>query len=168
MRLYENNNIKSIGGRKMSQENKTIMSITKMSYQEQNQRLRLFARMDLATKLNITEQQNPIFHKLRVKHQDKDKVILSFSAHILAIDSVLGRLDDVALNASKLNNKSIRVRSKRDKIISYWAIVKTLKLEQNMSFRQIVLYLKKYHKLDVAHSTLHNMWSEIEQLNILN
>lgn len=149
----------------MSQENKMIMSITKMSYEEQNHQLRLFARMDLVTKLQITEHQNPIFHKLRAKHQDMGKVILSFSAHILAIDSVLGQLDDVALNASKLNNKSIRARSKRDKIISYWAIVRTLKLEQKMSFRQISVYLKKYHKLSVAHSTLSIMWNELEQQN---
>lgn len=143
-------------------EVKIIENITKLSQESQHQQLRLFTRIDLPIKLQITEQQNSIFHKLKAKHQDMDKVILSFSSHILAIDSVLGQLDDVTLNASKLNNKSIRVRSKRDKIISYWAIVKTLKLEQNMSFRQIVLYLKKYHKLSVAHSTISTMWNELE------
>ncbi len=146
----------------MSQENKMIMSITKMSYEEQNYQLRLFARMDLATKLQITEHQNPIFHKLRIKHQDIGKVILSFSAHILAIDSVLGQLDDVALNASKFNNKSIRAKSKREKIISYWAIVRSLKLEQKMSWRGVKQYLFKYHKLSVAHSTLFTLWNELE------
>ena len=146
----------------MNQENQAITNITKMNYEEQNQQLRLFARIDLLTKLQITEQQNPIFHKLKAKHQDMDKVILSFSAHILAINSVLCKRDNVTLNASKLCSRSVRSKLKRDKIISYWAIVKTLKLEQNMSFRQIVLYLKKYHKLSVAHSTISTMWNELE------
>lgn len=148
-----------------SDKSKIIEGITKLSQESQNQQLRLFARIDLATKLNITEQQNPIFHKLKAKHQDTDKVILSFSAHILAIDSILDKFDNVSLNASKLCSRSVRSKSKRDKIISYWAIIKTLKLEQKISWRGVKQYLSKYHKLSVAHSTLSIMWNELEQQN---
>ena len=147
----------------MNEINNIVEHITQLNQESQNQRLRLFARVDLDVKLHVAEQQTPIFHKLKEKYRDIDKAVLSFSSHILAINSVLGKLDNVALNASKLCTHNIRSRSKRDKIVKNWATVRTLKLQKNMSFRDIAKYLTKYHKLSVAHSTIFEIWNELEQ-----
>ena len=148
----------------MQQINSTICeSITKLNLESQNQRLRIFAKVDITTKLKIIASQKQLFHKLKSASSDIDNAVLTLASLILAIDSFVKEIDDVALNASKLCTHNIRSRSKRDKILKYWEIVRALKLEQNMSFRLISVYLKKYHKLSVAHSTIFEIWNELEQ-----
>ena len=39
---------------------------------------------------------------------------------------------------------------------------RTLKLEQNMSFRDISIYFAKYHKFEISHSLIYKIWIEIE------
>ena len=137
-------------------------SITKLNLESQNQNLRLFARVDLKTKLQILQFQKQIFHKLKSAHSDVDNTILTLSSLILAIDAVVKELDDINLNAIKLRGKNNKAKIKRQKVLGYWAIVRTLKLEQNMSFRDIATYFAKYHKFQISYSTIFEMWNEIE------
>ena len=76
--------------------------ITKLNLESQNSHLRLLARMDIATKLDILEQQRHIFHKLKQQHLDVDKTVLTLSSLILAIDLKVNSTDAVTLNAIKL------------------------------------------------------------------
>ena len=137
-------------------------SITKLNLESQNQNLRLFARVDLKTKLQILQFQKQIFHKLKGAHSDVDNTILTLSSLILAIDAVVKELDDINLNAIKLRGKNNKAKIKRQKVLGYWAIVRTLKLEQNMSFRDIATYFAKYHKLEISYSTIYELWTELE------
>ncbi|OCL81569.1 hypothetical protein AAW30_01868 [Arcobacter porcinus] len=137
--------------------------ITKIDQEAQNQKLRLFAKVDLKTKIQILEQQKQLFHKLKSAHSDVDNTILTLSSLILAVDSVVKKLDDVNLNAIKIRGKNNKSKIKRQKLLSYWAIVRTLKLQQNMSFRDIATYFKKYHKLQISYSTVYEIWNELEK-----
>jgi hypothetical protein len=137
-------------------------SITKLNLESQNQNLRLFARVDLKMKLQILQLQKQLFHKLKSAHSDIENTILTLSSLILAVDSVAKELDDVNLNAIKLRGKNNKAKIKRQKVLGYWAIVRTLKLEQNMSFRDIATYFAKYHKLEVSYSTIYELWNELE------
>ena len=137
-------------------------SITKLNLESQNQRLRLFAKVDITTKLKILTAQKQLFHKLKSVHSDVDNTILTLSSLILAIDAVANELDAVNLNAIKLRGKNNKAKIKRQKVLGYWAIVRTLKLEQNMSFRDIATYFAKYHKLEVSYSTIYELWNELE------
>ncbi|MDX4069924.1 helix-turn-helix domain-containing protein [Aliarcobacter skirrowii] len=142
---------------------KLFEKITKINQEAQNQKLRLFAKVDFETKIQILEQQKQIFHKLKSAHSDVDNTILTLSSLILAIDKVVKKLDDVNLNAIKLRNKNNKSKIKRQKILGYWAIVRTLKLEQKMSFRDIATYFAKYHKLQISYSTVYEIWNELEK-----
>lgn len=143
-------------------DEKSIETITKFSLEMQNQNLRLFARVDLQTKLQILQLQKQLFHKLKSAYSSLDNTILTLSSLILAIDAVAKELDDVNLNAIKLRGKNNKAKIKRQKVLGYWAIVRTLKLEQNMSFRDIATYFAKYHKLEVSYSTIYELWNELE------
>ena len=138
-------------------------TITKMNQESQNQRLRLFAKVDITTKLKILDKQKELFHKLKSSYSDVDNTVLSLSSLILAIDEIEKKLDDVNLKAIKLRGKNIKAKIKRQKVLGYWAIVRTLKLEQNMSFRDISAYFAKYHKLNVSYSTVYELWNELEK-----
>lgn len=142
---------------------KNCEAITKMNQESQNQKLRLFVKVDITTKLKILDQQKSIFHKLRGFYSDVDNAILTFSSLILAIDLVVKEIDNVNLNAIKLRSNSIKKQNlKRVKLLSYWSIVRTLKLEQDMSFRDISDYLVKYHRFQVSYSIIYKTWNEIE------
>ena len=142
--------------------NTTCETITKMNQESQNQRLRLFAKVDITTKLKILASQKQLFHRLKSVHSDIDNTVLTLCSLILAIDLIANELDDVNLNAIKLRGKNSKAKVKRQKVLGYWAIVRTLKLEQNMSFRDIATYFAKYHRLDVSYSTIFELWNEIE------
>lgn len=142
---------------------KSCEAITKINQASQNQKLRLFAKVDITTKLKILDQQKSIFHKLRVFYSDVDNAILTFSSLILTIDLVVKEIDNVNLNAMKLRSNNIKKQNlKRVKLLSYWSIVRTLKLEQKMSFRDISNYLVKYHRFQVSYSIIYKTWNEIE------
>lgn len=146
----------------MSLDTKMIELITQQTYESQNQHLRLFARVDLEMKLQILQLQKPFFHKLKSTYIDVDNTILTLASLILAIDSIVKETDKVNLNAIKLRGKNHKSKIKREKVLSYWAIVRTLKLEQNMSFRDISTYFAKYHKFEVSYSTIYELWNELE------
>lgn len=144
------------------EEERVLENITKLNFESQNQRLRLFAKVDIATKLKILQYQKQLFHKLKDVHRDMDNAALTLASLILAIDGIAKEFDDVNLNVIKLRGKNNKAKVKRQKVLGYWAIVRTLKLEQNMSFRDIATYFAKYHKLEVSYSTIYELWNELE------
>jgi hypothetical protein len=146
----------------MSLDVKIIENITKQTYELQNQHLRLFARVELPMKLQILQLQKPLFHKLKSAYSDIDNTILTLASLILAIESIAKDTDKVNLNAIKLRGKNHKTKIKREKLLGYWAIVRTLKVDQKMSFRDISSYFKKYHKFDVSYSTIREIWIELE------
>jgi len=139
-----------------------IEQITKMNLESQNQRLRLFAKVDITTKLKIIQHQKQLFHKLKSAYDDVDNTILTLSSHVLAIDKVTKELDSINLNAVKMRGKNNKAKVKRQKLLGYWAIVRTLRDKQHMSFRDISTYFAKFHKLTVSYSTIYELWNELE------
>lgn len=146
----------------MDNEQKIIEIITKLNQISQKNMVQFFAKVDIRTKLNIIQHQKPIFHKIKSAYTDVDNAVLTLASLILAINSVVKETDKVNLNAVKMRGKNQKTKIKREKLLGYWAIVKALKLEQNMSFRNISSYFKKYHKFEVSYSTIRELWIELE------
>ena len=152
----------------MDNEQKIIEIITKLNQISQKNMVQFFAKVDIRTKLNIIQHQRSIFHKIKSAYTDVDNAVLTLASLILAINSVVKETDKVNLNAVKMRGKNQKTKVKRQKLLGYWAIVKTLKLEQNMSFRNIAGYFKKYHKLEVSYSTIYGLWIELETTTTKN
>ena len=140
-----------------------IVKLTLMSEEGQRQMLRHFARLSLYIKLQIFDSQRSIFHQLKQNNKDIANSILTYCSLILAIKQIIESDEKLNIKALAIKQKNQRKASKRNKILSHWAIVKTLKNEQKMSFRDISRYLKKYHRFDVAHSTIFEIWNQIEK-----
>lgn len=139
-----------------------IEKLTKLNEPLLNQRLRSFVKVDISTKLKILESQKVIFHKIKGNYNNIDNVLLTFASLILAIDKVIESIDKVNLRAIKMRAQKRKLDLKRQKLIQYWAIIKTLRYEQNMSFRAISEYLFKYHKLQISYSTIYEVWNHME------
>jgi len=140
--------------------------ITKMNQETQNQMIRTFTKLDISVKVDIFKEQKVIFHKLKNIHFITDNSILTYASFVLAIEVVIKNTNQVNLKAIKLRTKNAKKQNqKREKLLSYWSIIKTLKLEQNYSFREISDYLLKYHRFEVSYSLIYQTWNEIEIIN---
>lgn len=141
--------------------------ITKMNQETQNQMIRTFTKLDISVKVDIFKEQKVIFHKLKNIHFITDNSILTYASFVLAIEVVIKNTNQVNLNAIKLrSNNNKKQNLKRIKLLSYWSVIKTLKLEQNYSFREISDYLLKYHRFEVSYSLIYQTWNEIEIINL--
>jgi len=141
---------------------KSVEQIINVALHSQNKLLRLFARVDITTKLKILKLQKLLFHRLKSKFKEVSNEVLTLSSLILAIDKSMKNLDDVNFNTIKLRGKNERSKIKRERLLGYWAIVRQLKLDENLSFRDIATYFEKYHRFEVSYSTIYLMWSELE------
>lgn len=140
--------------------------ITKMNQETQNQMIRTFTKLDISVKVDVFKEQKVIFHKLKNIHFITDNSILTYASFVLAIKVVIKNTNQVNLKAIKLRTKNAKKQNqKREKLLSYWSVVKTLKLEQNYSFREISDYLLKYHRFEVSYSLIYQTWNEIEIIN---
>lgn len=139
-----------------------IENLTRMNIETQNQQLRLFSRVNIDTKLRILDHQKQLFHKLKNTNCDVDNAVMTLASLILAIDFIAGKLDDVNINTVKLRGRNNKTKIKRQKLLGYWAVIRILKIEEKMSFREIAIYLRKYHRLEVSYSLIYEIWNELE------
>lgn len=140
----------------------TVTRLVKKTDEEQKAILRSFIKMPLESRVKTMEESRAIFYLLKEKNKDIALQLLSYGSLILAIAKQQDATDDVKKHTVAIRSKSYRKQPKRDKLLSKWALIKSLKNDENLSFRQIATYLQKYHKLSVVHSTIHDMWHELE------
>jgi hypothetical protein len=143
----------------------TLEVILKQTIAQQNQYLRYLVKLPFENKVKVMELYRNIFHSLRQANENVAFPILSYAALILSIKKFQDEINQVDNNALKLREKSIRSQPKKDRIIGYWALIKTLKNHNNLSFREIKKYLKKYHKFEVSHSVIYEAWKKYEIKN---
>ena len=159
---------------------KTIEKSTLLNQQDQSFLLRHFSRLPLERQLDVLNRHRKILFLRKQQKMDEEVPInvASYIALILANKSHFAdekrltnkRFEDMELdeiralsmiNLDKLKAKKRKVRTKRDKVIGLWAVVKMLR-EKKISFRDVSRYLKQHHSLDVGHSMLHALWNEFE------
>ena len=140
----------------------TVTRLLKKTDEEQKAILRSFTKLPLESRVKTMEESRAIFYLLKEKNKDVELQLLSYASLVLAIVKYEDATDDIQKHTVAMRSKSYRKQPKRDKLLSKWALIKSLKNDENLSFRQIATYLQKYHKLSVVHSTIHDMWRELE------
>lgn len=140
----------------------TVTRLLKKTDEEQKICLRGFVKMPLESKMKVMELNRDVFYPLKQENKDIPLPILSYVAMILAIEKYRDQTSGLDKNMIDVRAKSFRKQPKRDKLIGKWALIRSLKNDKNLSFRQISNYLKKYHKLSVVHSTIYDLWCEFE------
>ena len=143
-----------------------VTQLLKSTNEEQKQTLRLFSKMPLESRVKVFEGHKKMIYALKDKHREVDISILSYTSFILAVNQYVSTVTDIDKNILDLRTKSIRKFAKREKLLAKWALIKELKNVKGLSFRQIAKYLKKYHKLEVVHSTVYDLWKELEENEI--
>lgn len=159
--------------------NEVVVSITHMSKEEHKVILRSFARLSIETRIELMKTHRSLFHKLRQFHKNVSADTLSYCALILVTKIYINEQKSLkSLNINEMSleeiqkltskkaklflKKQLRQKTKQERLIDYWAVVKTLKYDEKFSFRQIENYLKKYHKFAVSYSLIARIWSKLE------
>ena len=142
--------------------NATVDRLLKINQEEQKIALRKFTKLSISEKVEIFDIQRDIFYKIKQVNQDLAINLLSYVSFIKAIHKYHNNVYKVDRFVAQIKGRSLKKQPKRDKLLGYWSLIKTLKAKENLSFREISKYLKKYHKFDVAHSLIYNLWTEFE------
>lgn len=157
-----------------------LEKMMKLSKDDQTRHLNYLAKSPIGTRLSLFEKQREIFHQLSQKYKDRMNASdISYGALVLAIGLVRSEekaltkknfsdltLDDIrnlsATRAVTFMSKFTKVSSKHEKLMGYWAIVRTLRLDHGYSYEKVCLYLKKKHRFSIAASTIMKKWKELE------
>lgn len=156
-----------------------IEQITKSNQDEQNFLLRYYARVDVSLKIKILSKHRKIFYSIKQVHSKESSIEeISYVGLILAIKSTYTEfkqlsnkkfddmdLDDLKnitlLDIQSFKSKKHNKKTKKDKLLQYWGIVKILRSE-NVSFRDISAYLQKKYKFNIGYSTVYETWRDVE------
>jgi len=140
-----------------------VTQLLESTNEEQKQTLRVFSKMPLESRVKVFEGHKKIIYSLRDKHSKVNISVLSYTSFIFAVNQYISNISDIDKNTLDLRTKSMRKFAKKEKLLAKWALIKELKNVKGLSFRQIAKYLKKYHKLEVVHSTVYDLWKELEE-----
>ncbi len=138
------------------------LKFLKMTNEQQKSTLRHFTKMPVAQKAIVMDGHKQAFHSLRQNNRDIATNILSYVALIKAISSFIDE-NKVNINAQKIKGNFYKKQPKSEQLINKWSLLKELRIEQKLSFRQISIYLQKYHKLKVSYSTICEIWNKLEK-----
>jgi hypothetical protein len=139
--------------------------------------------LPINAKLEVMSNHRKLLYKLKQMHDEVNIFIVSYSALLIALQiykverDKLNKLDISDLSLDEIRNitsqkaklfmqKKFRSQTKKERLLGYWAIVKTLKADEQYSFRNIKKYLKKYHQFEVSYSLIAKVWNEIETKRI--
>jgi len=139
--------------------------VVQLNEAQQKQRLRLFSRISLIDKCEVLENQRKEFFILKEQNINLNKNYLSYCSLLIAIDRFEKKQSDIDKKTLKFDSKFINKQSQKERLLSYWSVIKELKEKHSYSFRKIQEYLLTYFKLEVAHSTIYETWKQIEYKN---
>lgn len=164
-------------------QNRVIIteSLLKINQDDQTRHLNYLAKCPIEVRLVLFEKQRQLYHQLLHKHKSQAlSSDIAYVALILAIgasrtlekkltqksfsDLSLDEIRDLSASRAVLFKcKTTKVSHKHEKLMGYWAIVRTLRLDHAYSYQRISLYLAKKHRFSIAPSTIFINWKKIEE-----
>lgn len=151
----------------MANDEKDIQYLTKKSTAEQKRLLKLFVKLTLTQRKEVLKKQRSIFHILRsTKGKEFDNETLTLASQILALEDYENSLDSHEFDLIKYKNKKVNKNNKTGKLLVIWSIVKDLKLNKNMTYREIADYITDT-RFEVSYSLVFKEWQKFEKKEIL-
>ena len=139
-----------------------VIGLLQMSEDQQKILIRKFSKLSFEQKIQIFSNHGKIFYALKQKKVALGNAVLSYIALLQAISTYVNNETEI-VKVSKIKNGLKKSRPKSDILLDRWSLIKELKNEHKLSFRDIATYLMKYHKIKVAHSTIFEMWQKLEK-----
>ena len=163
----------------MRESIRQVGDLTRTSTDDVLRLMRYFARLPIEVQIETMARHREIlFRNLKgFKEKGIETKLASFVAFVLAIkyqyglEKRLTRKKFEEMSAEELRDLSLlelgRIdarfakKRKRDKLLHYWGVVKSLK-DQGRSFREIARYLEYRHRFTISHSEIYKAWRRLE------
>lgn len=144
-----------------------VIRLLQMSEDQQKIVIRKFSKLSFEQKMQVFSNHGKNFYALKQKKVELENAALSYIALIQAMSTYINSKTEI-IKVSKIKNGYKRSQNKSDKLIERWALIKELRNDYKLSFREIAAYLMKYHKIKIAHSTIYDMWKKLEKMDEKN
>jgi len=146
-------------------ENEKVEQLVKLNNEQQKVLIRFFSKVPLEDKVLIMDGSRKFFYTLRENNKGFAIGMISYCSHILAIQHYQNELDGVDQNLINLRAKSFRKATKKEIVMNKLSLINELKKDKKLSYEQIVVYLKKYHKIEVSAATVFNVYKKFNEEN---
>lgn len=144
-------------------ENAKVEQLLKLNNEQQKALLRFFSKLLLEDKILIMDRGRKFFYTFRENNKGFAIGLLSYCSHILAIQDYQNDIDDVDQKLINMRAKSFRKPTKKAIVMNKLSLIHELKKDKELSYKQIVVYLKKYHKIEVSESTVFNIYKKFKR-----
>lgn len=158
-----------------------VDQITKLSEKQQRQVLLLLAKLPPEISLELFVKHKTVLYKLKQTYTGISPPILSYCALLIVLavyknnQEMLQQKNFNDLSTEEILNLSMqritlfkqskkRRKQKYDLVLDHWSLIETL-VAQNISFRDISEYLKKYHRLEISYSTIYQVYKKLGAKN---
>ena len=141
---------------------KTCETLTKLDAKGIKKALHEFANFDIETRNEIFKIQRTNFHKLKESHKDCDNETLTQSSLVISIREYIQSIPQEKREIQKFMKKFTKQGKKERMLLERWPRIRKAILEENVSFRQLAIFLNEKYDLDVKYSYINKIWNKIE------
>ena len=141
---------------------KICETITKLDVRGIKKAFKEFADFDIDARNEIFKIQRTHFHRLKVIHKDCDNETLSQSALVTAVKEYIKSMTPEKREIQKFRNKFRKQGQKERMLLERWSRIRKAILEDNISFREIAIFLNEKYHIQVNHSYVYKIWKKVE------
>ncbi len=141
---------------------KKCETLTKLDASGIKKALMEFADFDIEIRNEIFKMQRMHFHRLKEIYNDCDNETLTQSALVISIREYIQSIPQEKREIQKFMKKFTKQGKKERMLLERWSRIRKAILEENVSFREISIFLNEKYHIQVNHSYVHKIWKKIE------
>ena len=141
---------------------KNCETITKLDAKGIKKALMEFADFDIDERNEIFKIQRTHFRRLKELHKDFSNETLSQCSLVTAVREYIKSIPQEKREMQKFMKKFTKQGKKERMLFERWPRIRKAILEENISFRQLSIFLNDKYHIQVNHSYIHKIWKKVE------
>ncbi len=141
---------------------KICETLTKLDVKGIKKAFKDFSNFDIDTRNEIFKIQRTHFHRLKERHKNCDNETLTQSSLVISIREYIQSIPKEKREIQKFMKKFTKQGKKERMLLERWPRIRKAILEENVSFRQLAIFLNEKYDLDVKYSYINKIWNKIE------
>ncbi|MGJ0320166.1 hypothetical protein [Aliarcobacter cryaerophilus] len=141
---------------------KNCETITKLDAKGIKKALMEFADFDIDERNEIFKIQRTHFHRLKELHKDFSNETLSQCSLVTAVREYIKSIPQEKREMQKFMKKFTKQGKKERMLLERWSRIRKAILEENVSFRQLAIFINDKYHIQVNHSYIHKIWKKVE------